>query len=45
MEVNNLSWCNWSIGDKDETSAALKPGANAKGGWADDDINFSGHIN
>jgi endoglucanase len=44
MEVNNLSWCNWSIGDKDETSAALKPGASAKGGWSDDDINFSGHL-
>ena len=44
MESNSLSWCNWSIGDKDETSAALKPGADAKGGWSDEDINFSGHL-
>ena len=26
MDDNNLSWCNWSIADKKEASAALKPG-------------------
>lgn len=25
MNQNQLSWCNWSIADKDEASAALKP--------------------
>jgi endoglucanase len=44
MDDNNLSWCNWSIGDKDETSAALKPGASAIGGWKDSEINPSGHM-
>ena len=44
MDENNLSWCNWSIGDKDETSAALKPGASALGEWKDSEINRSGHI-
>lgn len=44
MEQNNLSWCNWSIGDKAEASAALLPGANAKGGWKDEHISFSGHM-
>jgi endoglucanase len=28
-----LSWCCWSICDKKESSAALKPGASATGGW------------
>lgn len=44
MSENKISWCNWSIGDKDETSAALKPGANSSGGWKDSDINRSGLI-
>lgn len=26
MDKHKLSWCNWSIADKDEASAALKPG-------------------
>lgn len=28
-----VSFCNWSFSDKDETSAALVPGACAKGDW------------
>lgn len=41
---NKLSSCNWSIADKVETSAALKPGASSKGGWADSEITESGKI-
>lgn len=41
---NNLSSCNWSIADKEETSAALKPGASGKGGWQDSEITESGKI-
>ena len=44
MEQNKLSWCNWSIGDKDETSAALVPGANEKGGWSENDLTRSGKM-
>ena len=44
MNEHNLSWCNWSIGDKDESSAALKPGADAAGGWQDNEITKSGHM-
>jgi precorrin-6B methylase 2 len=44
MDDNQLSWCNWSIADLDETSAALKPGANAAGGWALDSLNPSGAL-
>jgi endoglucanase len=33
MEQNKLSWCNWSIADMTETSAALPLGASGTGGW------------
>jgi endoglucanase len=42
MSDNGISWCNWSVADKDETSAALKPGANATGGWPLSSISISG---
>ncbi|HRD19070.1 MAG TPA: cellulase family glycosylhydrolase [Candidatus Marinimicrobia bacterium] len=42
MESNQISWCNWSIADKNETSAALKPGASANGGWSVSEITESG---
>jgi endoglucanase len=37
-----LSWCNWSLADKDETSSALKPGSNVTGGWENIDLTPSG---
>jgi len=42
MTDNKLSWCNWSIADLTETSAALKPGSSVYGGWLDSDISISG---
>ena len=39
---NQISWCNWSVADKDEASAAIKPGASATGGWPDAMITPSG---
>ena len=42
MDDNNLSWCNWSVIDKDETSAALLPGANFRGGWGQNELSESG---
>jgi endoglucanase len=42
LDENGISWCNWSVADKEEASAALKPGASATGGWADDVITPSG---
>jgi endoglucanase len=44
MQQNNISWCNWSIADKNETSAALKSGASARGGWTHNDLSESGLI-
>lgn len=32
-EDNQLSWVNWNITDKKETTALLQPGANVKGNW------------
>lgn len=36
LEENRLSWCVWSVADKRETSATLKPGASPDGNWPDD---------
>lgn len=41
----NLSTCNWSAFDKNETSAALKSGANPLGNWAESDLSESGKFN
>ncbi len=44
MERNQLSWCNWSVADKAETTAALKPGAPATGGWTSEHLSASGGL-
>ena len=42
MEDNQLSWCVWSIADKEETSAALRPGASPGGNWKETDLTPGG---
>lgn len=42
METRKISWCNWSLCDKDETSAALKVGASVNGGWSESMLSASG---
>lgn len=42
LDANNISWLNWSIADKEESSAAVIPGASAKGGWPDTILTTSG---
>jgi endoglucanase len=42
-EARGIGWMAWSIGDRDETSAALKPGT-APAGWTDDDLTESGRL-
>lgn len=44
MRANHLSHCNWSIADKVEGAAALKPGASGKGGWKDEELTDSGRF-
>lgn len=40
LEGLNISWCNWSLGDRDETSAALRPGAPEE--WSEENLSDSG---
>lgn len=42
LDSEQISWANWSLCDKSETSAALKPGASANGGWKESDLSESG---
>jgi len=44
LDQNKLSTCNWSLIDKNETSAALIPGANPNGLWNNPDLTTSGKI-
>jgi endoglucanase len=44
VDEYGLSTCNWSVMDKDETSAALVRGADQNGYWKDSDLSFSGKI-
>jgi endoglucanase len=44
VEQNNLSWCNWSIINKDETSAALNNSTTSLSGWSQDELSESGKI-
>jgi endoglucanase len=44
MDKYNLSWCNWSVGDKNETASLLVPGAPYFGKWKMDQLSPSGKI-
>lgn len=42
MENNQLSWANWNITDKRETTAILSPGASVKGNWSPAELTPAG---
>ncbi len=42
MEKHRLSWVNWNITDKKETTAILQPGAPANGKWAKEHLTPAG---
>ena len=42
-EAHDVGWMAWSIGDRDETSAALRPGA-PPAGWGETDLTESGKL-
>jgi endoglucanase len=42
MEANHLSWTNWNITDKQETTALLFPGAPENGGWTNEQLTPAG---
>lgn len=42
METNQLSWANWNVTDKKETTALLNQGASINGGWTLDQLTPAG---
>ncbi|GFN30086.1 cellulase family glycosylhydrolase [Paenibacillus xylaniclasticus] len=42
LDSKKISWVNWSIATKNESSAALLPSASVNGGWALSDLSTSG---
>lgn len=44
LDENFIGHCNWAIDSKPEGSAAIKPTASPKGGWADSDLTRSGTL-
>lgn len=44
MEQNRLSWANWSLCDKAESSAALQPGTRPGAVWDETDLTSSGQL-
>lgn len=42
LQERGISWANWSLCDKRETSAALRTPASSDGGWAEEDFTESG---
>ena len=42
LAQHKISWANWSLCDKSESSAALKPGANADDGISSSELSTSG---
>ena len=44
VDQYKLSTCNWSVIDKNETSAALIPGTRSDGSWKESDLSTSGKI-
>lgn len=43
LDSYGISWVNWSLSDKTETSAALRSGASATGGWSTAQLTDSGN--
>lgn len=44
MDKNKISWCNWSVSDKEETASILKGGAKATGKWKPENLTPSGEF-
>ena len=44
MKKNNISWCMWSLSNKNEVYSMLKPNCNKYSNWNEKDFTFSGKI-
>ncbi|MCI8514433.1 MAG: cellulase family glycosylhydrolase [Lachnospiraceae bacterium] len=42
IKNNNISYVGWSLSNKQETTALLKPGCSKLSGWTDDDLSETG---
>ena len=42
LDTHSISYCNWSIADKEELSSVLKPGTGATGKWNIEDLTEAG---
>ncbi|WP_246853639.1 glycoside hydrolase family 5 protein [Rufibacter aurantiacus] len=44
LDQHQISWCNWSVANKDEAASALKPGSPVAGPWTEANISPSGQL-
>ena len=44
LDQRGISWCNWSLCDKGESSAALRPGVPPDRPWSQADLSESGQF-
>jgi len=44
LDARGISWANWSLCDKGETSAALRPGTSPYKSWTEHDLSDSGRF-
>ena len=44
MKARGISWCNWSLSNKDEIYSMFKTECTKYSGWTEDDLTFSGSI-
>lgn len=44
MDERNISWCNWSLSNKDEIYSMFVKECNKYSGWTEEDMTFSGKI-
>lgn len=44
LDKYKISWCNWSIADKEESASAVVNGANEWGGWKMEELTESGRF-
>lgn len=44
LDDNKISWCNWSVANKDESASALQPNTNETGGWSVNQLTTSGNL-
>lgn len=42
FDKQGISYCNWSICNKDETCSVLRPGTSANGNWSESDLTENG---